>query len=330
MNKNERASGSLMKILGISLILIFITGIGVMASNARLANVKIILSNDYEMTVLTSKTKVSDILEENDITLTEEEIVSPDIESEITDNKTIRISNKTDYSGEIAEKENVITKEEILSSYGTITEKMVTEQVVIPFETITKEATGEGTKQNKIIQNGKDGLKEVTYKIKYQNELEIEKIEISSKIIKEPVNKIVEVRTIQVTSRNSAERVATSNPALTASTTLAKKVQGITPTVKSFNTSAYCACMKCCGKTNGITASGAKATAWYTVAAGRGYAMGTVIYIPALKDKPNGGWFVVQDRGGAISNSKLDVYMGSHNAALQYGRKTLEAYVYEF
>ena len=330
MNKNERASGSLIKILGISLILIFITGIGVMASSAKLANVKIILSNDYEMTVLTSKTKVSDILEENHITLTDDQIVSPDMESEITDNKTIRISNKSDNSYEIAERENVITKEEILSSYGTITEKMITEQVVIPFETITKEATGEGTKQNRIIQNGKDGLKEVTYKIKYQNEVEIEKIEISSKVIKEPVNKIVEVRTIQVTSRNSAERVATSNPALTASTTLAKKVQGITPTVKSFNTSAYCACMKCCGKTNGITASGAKATAWYTVAAGRGYAIGTVIYIPASKDKPNGGWFVVQDRGGAISNSKLDVYMCSHNAALQYGRKTLEAYVYEF
>ena len=35
MNKNEKASGSLIKILGISLVLIFITGIGVMASNAN-------------------------------------------------------------------------------------------------------------------------------------------------------------------------------------------------------------------------------------------------------------------------------------------------------
>ena len=330
MNKNERASGSLIKILGISLILIFITGIGVMASNARLTNVKIILSNDYEMTVVTSKTKVADILEENHITLTEEETVTPNIEEEITENKTVRISNKSDYNGDKAEKENVITKEEILSSYGTITEKLVTEQVAIPFETITKEATGEGTKQNKVIQNGKDGLKEITYKAKYQNEVEIERTEISSKIIKEPVNKIVEVRTLQVTSRSSNERTASANPALTASTTLAKKAQGITPTVKSFNTSAYCACSKCCGKSNGVTASGVKATEWYTVAAGRGYKIGTIIYIPALKDKPNGGWFIVQDRGGAISNSKLDVYMGSHNAALQYGRKTVEAYVYEF
>ena len=81
-------------------------------------------------------------------------------------------------------------------------------------------------------------------------------------------------------------------------------------------------------KTNAITASGARATAWYTVAAGRGLPMGTVIYIPALSYAPNGGWFIVQDRGGAISNSKLDIYMNTHSAALSYGRKTLECYVY--
>jgi len=329
MNKDDKASISLIKILGISLILILVTGVGVMATNAKLTNVKIILSNDYEMTVITTKMKVSEILEENHITVLEDEIVTPGIDTEISDNKTIRIS-KISNNKEIAEKESVITSEEILSSYGTIVEKIITEQVVIPFETITKEATEEGTKQNKIVQNGKDGLKEVTYKVKFQDDVEIERIEISSTVITEPVNKIIEVKTIQVTSRTAEERVATSNPAATASTSLAKKVENITPTVKTFNTSAYCACISCCGKTNGITSSGAKASAWYTVAAGQGYKIGTVIYIPALADKPNGGWFVVQDRGGAISNSKLDVYMNSHSAALQYGRKTLEAYVYEF
>lgn len=330
MKKEDKASISLIKILGISLVLICITSIGVMATNAKLNNVKIILSNDYEMQVLTSKTKVSDILEENHITLEEDEKVSPDEEDYIGDNNTIRISKLTEEEMEVAEKETVITSEEILSSYGTIVEKIITEQVVIPFETITKEATGTGTKQNKVVQAGKNGLKEVTYKVKYQNDVEIERTEISSTVVKEPVNKIVEVRTIQVTSRGTSERVATNNPAKTASTALAKKVEGITPTVKTFNTSAYCSCAKCCGKTNGITASGAKASSWYTLAAGKGYKLGTVIYIPAFKDKPNGGWFVVQDRGGAISNSKLDVYMGSHGSALQYGRRNVEAYVYEF
>lgn len=330
MNKNENASVSLVKIMAISIIFIFITGIGVMASSSKISSVKIILSSGYEMTVLTAKTKVADILNENHISLEEDEVAVPGLEEEISENKTIRIVNETDAILEKAEEEKVISSEEILSSYGTIVEKLVTEQEVIPFETITKEATGEGTKQNKVIQKGKNGLKEVTYKVKYQNDEEIERTEISSTIISEPVNKIVEVRTVQVTSRSSLERIATTNPAITASTTLAKKVEGITPTVRTFNTSAYCSCAKCCGKTNGITASGAKASAWYTVAAGKGYKLGTVIYIPALKDKPNGGWFVVQDRGGAISNSKLDIYMGSHSSALQYGRRSVEAYIYEF
>ena len=205
MNDNEKASIGVFKILAISVVLMFVMGIAVMASSAKLTNVKIILSNDYEMTVLTSKAKVSEILEENHITLEEGETVLPALEEKINQNKTIRIS--IGELQEVAELEETITKEEILSSYGTITEKLITEQIVIPFETITKEATGAGgIKQNKVVQSGKNGLKEITYKVKYNGEEEIERNQISEKIIEEPVNKIVEVKTIQVTSRSSSER----------------------------------------------------------------------------------------------------------------------------
>ena len=208
MNKSNKAHGSLVKIMILSLVIILATGIGVSASNAKLINVKIILSNGYEMTVLTTKTKVSEILEENHITVQAEENVYPKLYEEINDNKTIRISTEEINYDYIAEEENTITKEEILSSYGTIVEKLVTEQVTIPFETITKEATGEGTRMNKVVQNGREGLREVTYKIKYKDDVEIERVEISSTIIREPVDKIVEVQTVQVTARSSMERVS--------------------------------------------------------------------------------------------------------------------------
>ena len=107
-------------------------------------------------------------------------------------------------------------------------------------------------------------------------------------------------------------------------------VEGITPTITTLNTSAYCSCEMCCGKSDGITASGEKATAWYTVAAGRQYAIGTMIYIPALENAPNEGWFKVEDRGGAISDDKLDIFFSSHSEALAYGRKDLECYIYQF
>ena len=145
MNKHEKASVSLKKILGISLILIFLTGIGVMATNAKLTNVKIVLSNNYEMTVLTAKTKVADILEENHITLQDDEVVVPSADSEISDNKTIKITKVSEVEQEVAETEETVATEDILSNYNSITEKILVEQVEIPFETITKEATEEGT-----------------------------------------------------------------------------------------------------------------------------------------------------------------------------------------
>ena len=70
------------------------------------------------------------------------------------------------------------------------------------------------------------------------------------------------------------------------------------------------------------------ASAWYTVAAGKGYPIGTIIYIPYFKNQPNGGWFVVQDRGGAISNNKIDIYMNTYNECISFGRRNLECYIY--
>lgn len=332
MKNDDKASISLKKIICITVILIFFLGIGVMAGNVKVNSVKILLSNGYEMNVLTTKTNIKEILDENHIILLEDEKVTPSTDEEISDNNTIIISKDTEdvqISSEVENSSNV-TAEDVLENYSKIVEKIITEKIKIPYETITKDvSTGSGTKQNKVVQDGVDGLKEVTYKAKYQNDKEIEKVEISSKVIKKPINKIIEVRTKQVTSRSTTTR-ATTNPATTASTTLAKKVAGITPEVKTFNTSAYCSCVSCCGKSNGITASGAKASEWYTIAAGSAYPIGTVIYIPYFKDKPNGGWFVVQDRGGAISSSRLDIYMGSHSQALQFGRHNLTCYVYEF
>lgn len=335
MKKDDKASISLKKVIGISLIIIFLAGIGVMATNTKLNNVKIILSNGYEMNVLTSKTKISEILDENHIILLPDEKSTPDGEAELSSNKTIRISKTEEKVQELAAEETKdLTAQELLQNYDSIVEKIITEQVSIPYETITKDvSTGTGTKQDKVVQNGEDGIKEITYKVKYRNEEEIEKVEISAKVIKEPVNKIVEVRTKQVTTRSQVGRTAETNPATTASTSLAKKVQGITPTVKTLNASAYTA--STCGKAPGSagygrTASGAMASPWYTVAAGSGYKLGTVIYIPYFANKPNGGWFVVQDRGGAISNNKIDVYMGSYSECISFGRRNLECYIYEF
>ena len=205
------------KIIGICLILVFIMGIGVVANNATLNNVKIILSNGYIMNVTTTKTTVSEILEENHIILLPEESVIPSEESSLSDNNTIRIS-KDESQTEVVEVADTteasanVTVDELLQSYDSIIEKIETVQETIPYETITKDVSnGATTKKDTVIQQGEDGLREVTYKVKYQNDVEIERTEISSTIIKEPVNKIVEVRRNTITNRSSKSSVSYNN-----------------------------------------------------------------------------------------------------------------------
>lgn len=331
MMANEKASLSIKRIVCMVVLLIGIFGVGVMATNLQVNNVRIILSNNYEMNVFTTKTKVSEILEENHIVILPEENVVPNQDSELSDNKTITIT-RTLVEGQdvikLAESNSEVSMEQLLGDYTPVIEKIVTEQVEIPYETITKDSSDGTNGGSKVIKKGINGLKEITYRAKYKNDIEVERTVLEEKIIKEPVNKVVQVNKATVSSRSSATRTASTNPATTSTSSLAKKVEGKSPVVKNFNTSAYCACKKCCGKTNGITSSGVKASSWCTLAAGKGYPVGTIIYIPYFKDKPNGGWFIVQDRGGAISNNKLDVYMGTHTQALQFGRRNLECYVY--
>lgn len=215
MKKAKKAENPIRKIIGICLILLFVMGVGVMASNAKLYNVKIILSNGYIMNVTTSKTKVSEILDENHIILLPEESVIPNEDSELSDNKTIKISKDEQQTVEVAENtetsENV-TVETLLKTYDSIVEKLETVQVTIPYETITKDVSNnDSNKRETVVQKGKDGLKEVTYKVKYQNDVEIERTEISSNIIEEPVDKIIEIRKTITNRSTRSSSVSYSN-----------------------------------------------------------------------------------------------------------------------
>ncbi len=305
------------KIAFVSIILIAMLGIGVMAARSDVNSVKVVFADDCETTVMTAKTCVLDILTENHIILESDEEVYPDLEADIDFTKTITISKKTAEKKIIAEEIEDVTTEEILGNYVTVTEKIVTEQVEIPFETITKDVSASGTDTtNKVLQEGENGLKEIKYKVKLQDEVELQRDVISETVIKEPVDKIIQIAT-KVTSRAGGSR---------SSGSVAASAEGKTPSVVTLNTTAYCAA-SCGGNTK--TSSGATASSWHTVAAGSAYPAGTVMYIPYFANKPNGGWFVVQDTGGAINNSRLDIWMDSLGECLLFGRRNLECYVYK-
>lgn len=90
-----------------------------------------------------------------------------------------------------------------------------------------------------------------------------------------------------------------------------------TYTEKEMTITAYCSCAKCCGKSDGITASGTKAKQGRTIAVDPRYIpYGTEVII-------DGVTYIAEDCGGAIrGENRIDVFFSSHEQALNFGRQT--------
>jgi len=77
---------------------------------------------------------------------------------------------------------------------------------------------------------------------------------------------------------------------------------------------AYCACMLCCGKTDGITAAGNVVKANHTVACN---------FLPLnTKILIDGKPYVVEDRMAKRFTNRIDIYFSTHKEALRFGIRT--------
>ena len=84
-----------------------------------------------------------------------------------------------------------------------------------------------------------------------------------------------------------------------------------------FTCYAYCPCVYCCGKSNGVTATGTKATAGRTIAVDpKIIPLGSTVII---NDKE----YIAEDTGGGIRGYKVDIYFDSHEEALKFGKQKL-------
>lgn len=91
-----------------------------------------------------------------------------------------------------------------------------------------------------------------------------------------------------------------------------------------YEVTAYTAGFESTGKKKGdpmygVTASGKKVRPWHTVACSTSLEFGTQIYIPYFNKV-----FMCEDRGSAITEGKIDVYMESLDDALKFGRQKIK------
>lgn len=74
----------------------------------------------------------------------------------------------------------------------------------------------------------------------------------------------------------------------------------------SFRITGYDTCSRCCGKCDGVTASGTQATVGRTCAASADLPFGTRLWIEGIGER------IVEDRGGAIKGNRIDVLCANH------------------
>lgn len=87
-------------------------------------------------------------------------------------------------------------------------------------------------------------------------------------------------------------------------------------TEKEMVLTAYCSCVECCGKDDGITATGTLAKQGRTIAVDPRYIpYGTEVII-------DGVTYIAEDCGGAIKGDRIDLFFSSHEQALSFGRQT--------
>jgi 3D (Asp-Asp-Asp) domain-containing protein len=84
-------------------------------------------------------------------------------------------------------------------------------------------------------------------------------------------------------------------------------------TEKEMVLTAYCSCVECCGKSDGITATGTLAKQGRTIAVDPRYIpYGTEVII-------DGVTYIAEDCGGAIKGDRIDVFFSNHQDALNFG-----------
>lgn len=88
----------------------------------------------------------------------------------------------------------------------------------------------------------------------------------------------------------------------------------------------YDVCEQCCGKVDGLTASGAHATPYSTVAVDPSVIPLGAVLLVDYGDGAGLRRYRAEDTGGAIKGNRIDLCVGSHAEALQLGRRTATVY----
>lgn len=136
-----------------------------------------------DLKIQTAENSLEAMLKTEGIDLAEEDKISPELDTPITDGLKVNIIR--------------------------VDSKIITETMPIDYSTVVKKDDNLSKTVNKVTQEGENGEKLVSTKVVYENGKEVEKKVISETVVKEPVEKVILQGTLGVLnlSRGSGEDV---------------------------------------------------------------------------------------------------------------------------
>ena len=255
------------------------------ASEALSEQAELTIKSGYTITVKDGKhsytrsatsNKVVDILKELNIKLGEKDTVTPPMKGSVNEGEILRINR-----------------------YKEHTEKVVRD---VAYATERRENPQIDAGTERVIQKGEASKVEEVVRISTVNEEETARLVLSSRVIREGKNEIVEVGTKPVENMIHGK----------------KYKKKILMKGTAYDPSA--------GK---WTASGTRARVGAVAVDPRVIPLGTKLYIESADGFPTYGFAVAEDTGGAIKGNRIDLFYNSRREAYNFGRRNVTVYVLE-
>lgn len=303
--------------------------------------------------VTTFKRYVDDVLESNGIALYDGDKLNVERDSRIKDNMTIEIyraftvgvtemGERKEYRttkhtvGEALAELGLNAKDTDKTTPGFYDEISANTEILlirtsqdiveiseeIPYECKEKINKGLASGQQKLVQEGKTGEKKVSYRIAYEDGIEVAREKISEEVVSEPVEQVKEIgprKKIEHYQIASAGAIQTSRSGNLAYSR-----------VITANASAYDA--SSCGKSAshsgyGVTATGAAAVKGVVAVDPSVIPLGTRMYIESADGSYVYGTAVAADTGSAIKGNRIDLCFNTRAEALGFGRRSVKVYI---
>lgn len=248
--------------------------------------------NGSKTQFLTTAHTVLDFLGENNIVLDEFDMVTPSLDTALTKDTQIVLLK--------AETQLVVKTEEI------------------PYETVSVPNARMNSGSDSVKAEGVCGEKEVTYLRVWRNGEVIQETVAEEKVVREPVNRVVEYGTFTIGLNYRGGAVDRAN------------LEGAR--MIPMHATAYDLSYQSCGKRPGdrgygITASGMRAQCGVVAVDPRVIPLGTKLYIESADGSFVYGYAVAGDTGGAIKGNRIDLFMDSYSECMQFGRRNVNVYI---